>query len=204
MELPQHWPLPDAQPGSAELRDELIAAYAGPERRYHDTRHLADVLRRLGELREAGAVFEQLPVTLAAWFHDSVYDGERDAEERSAMWAETALTGLVDAATVTEVTRLVRLTETHQPESEDRNGAALCDADLAILAADADRYGDYRAAVRQEYADLSADDFREGRTQVLRRLIEREHLFTTAFARASWEGVARANIAGELAALEGR
>lgn len=198
MELPRHWPLPDA----ADLRDELIAAYADPDRRYHGTRHLDEVLTRLGELREAGAVFEQLPVTLAAWFHDSVYDGERDAEERSAMWAEEALAGLADAGVVVEVARLVRLTETHQPEPDDHNGAALCDADLAILGAEPVRYADYAASVRVEYADVPDDDFREGRAAVLRRLLSREHLFATLFARASWEADARTNIADELAVLQ--
>ena len=74
---------------------------------------------------------------LAAWFHDAIYDGERDAEERSATWAEDALPAHADPATVAETARLVRLTETHRPADDDANGCALSDADLGILAAPA-------------------------------------------------------------------
>ncbi|GAA1945189.1 hypothetical protein GCM10009798_00130 [Nocardioides panacihumi] len=197
VELPQHWPLPDA----IALRDELQAAYDEPGRRYHGSRHLAEVLARLEELREAGTRFEELPVTLAAWFHDSVYDGERDAEERSAVWAEDALDGRVEPPVVAEVARLVRLTETHRPEDADANGCALSDADLAILATGPERYAEYRAAVRDEYAHLDAEDFRKGRAQVLRHLLEKDTIFHTAYARDAWEAVAHANLEAELLEL---
>ncbi|MDN4162610.1 HD domain-containing protein [Nocardioides abyssi] len=192
------WPLTTGE----EVRDQLLAAYAAPDRDYHDTRHLAEVLDRLDELAGHGAAFDRLPVVLAAWFHDGVYDGERDAEERSAAWAEEALRGLadpaLDEAAVAEVVRLVRLTETHRPEDDDAHGCALSDADLAILAAPRERYDEYVAAVRREFAHLDEDTFREGRTQVLLSLAEKEHLFHTAWAREHWEGPARANLAREL------
>jgi predicted metal-dependent HD superfamily phosphohydrolase len=197
VELPQHWPLPDA----IALRDELQAAYDEPGRRYHGSRHLAEVLARLEELRGAGTSFEELPVTLAAWFHDSVYDGERDAEERSAVWAEDALAGRVEAPVVAEVARLVRLTETHRPDDADANGCALSDADLAILATGPERYAEYRAAIRDEYAHLAAEEFRKGRAQVLRHLLEKETIFHTAYAREAWEAIARANLEAELLEL---
>ena len=197
VELPQHWPLSEG----TDLRDDLRTAYDDPGRRYHGTRHLEEVLERLDELRRAGTEFEQLPVTLAAWFHDSVYDGERDAEERSAAWAEDGLVGLVDAAVVAEVARLVRLTETHQPEDDDANGCALSDADLAILAAGAQRYAEYRAAIRDEYGHLDDADFRKGRAQVLKHLLEKDTIFHTPYARDAWEALARANLEAELLEL---
>ncbi len=198
MDLSDRWPLPD----SAGLRDDLFSAYADPSRGYHDTRHLTEVLTRLDELAEAGTAYDATPVLLAAWFHDAVYDGERDAEERSAAWAEDALGPLAPSPVVAEVARLVRLTETHQPDDADANGCALSDADLAILAAPTDRYDEYTAAVRREYAHLDDDVFRPGRASVLRALAEKPHLFHTPYAREHWEGPARANLERELAVLE--
>src|SRR5690242_3756773 len=128
MDLSDRWPLPDG----TDVRDALAAAYADPSRGYHDTRHLTEVLDRLRELAAHGAPYDATPVLLAAWFHDAVYDGERDAEERSATWAEEALPGVAPAPVVTEVARLVRLTETHTPDDGDVNGCALSDADLGI------------------------------------------------------------------------
>ena len=191
------WPLTDAP----ELRDALHAAYADPARGYHDARHLAEVLARLDELAAAGTSYDRTAVLLAAWFHDAVYDGERDAEERSAAWAEEALPGLVDDATVTEVARLVRLTESHRPDDGDVNGCALSDADLGILAAPEERYDDYAAAVRTEYAHLSDEVFTAGRAEVLRELMAKPRLFHTAYALAQWEEPARRNVARELSLL---
>lgn len=194
VDLPHHWPLPDAP----ELRDDLLTAYADPSRRYHDTRHLTEVLDRLGELASSGHDFADLPVQLAAWFHDAVYDGERDAEERSAAWAEDALSPLLPADVVAEVVRLVRLTETHDPDEDDPDGRALSDADLAILAADTARYDEYSGSVRAEYSHLSEDDFRVGRSQVLEGLLARDRIFRTDYAASRWEERARANIRREL------
>ncbi|WP_157544553.1 HD domain-containing protein [Nocardioides halotolerans] len=184
------------------MRDELAAAYADPSRGYHDTRHLTEVLDRLDELAANGAAYETTPVLLAAWFHDAVYDGERDAEERSATWAETALVGVAPAPVVDEVARLVRLTETHTPDDADANGCALSDADLGILAAPRERYDQYVAAVRREYAHLDDDVFTAGRADVLRGLAAKPHLFHTAYARDRWEQTARANLERELAVLD--
>jgi predicted metal-dependent HD superfamily phosphohydrolase len=197
MDLSDRWPLPDCP----DLRDEVAAAYADPSRGYHDTRHLAEVLTRLDELSGAGTPYDPTPVLLAAWFHDAVYDGERDAEERSAAWAEDALATRAPAPVVDEVARLVRLTETHQPDDSDANGCALSDADLAILAAPAERYDEYVAAVRREYAHLEDDVFTLGRTSVLRALADKPHLFHTPYAREHWEAPARANLDRELAGL---
>ena len=193
------WPLP----GERALGAQLVAAYAHPERGYHDTRHLAEVLQRLQELCGHGETFDLMPVALAAWFHDSVYDGQPDAERRSAAWAAEALPCLVDPEVVEEVVRLVLLTEHHRPADDDPNGCALSDADLAILAAPAERYAEYVAAVRREYAFVSDADFAAGRSAILRDLLAKPHLFHTAHARAAWEEPARANLERELAVLAG-
>nr|WP_243731686.1 hypothetical protein [Nocardioides ochotonae] len=191
-------------PDAPELRDALHAAYADPSRGYHDAQHLAEVLRRLSELARAGFVYDPVPVVLAAWFHDAVYDGERDAEERSAAWAEHALVGLLSDVEVAEVARLVRLTETHDPAPDDANGCALSDADLAILASPAERYAAYAAAVRVEYAHLDDATFLAGRARVLQNLTAKERLFRTPYALERWEAPARANLEHELAGLLAR
>ncbi|UMG91362.1 hypothetical protein [Nocardioides sp. TF02-7] len=194
---PPPWPLP----GGEGLKQELLAAYGHPARGHHDVRHLAEVLDRLRELADAGTPYDPTPVLLAAWFHDAVYDGERDAEERSAAWAEDALPGLVDPATVAEVARLVRLTESHRPADDDRNGCALSDADLGILAAPQERYDAYVAAVRTEYRHLDDAVFTAGRADVLRDLAAKPRLFHTAHGYAHWEEPARRNMERELSLL---
>lgn len=194
---PPIWPLPDGE----GLRDAILAAYDHSDRGYHDTNHLRAVLRRLDVLAEAGTPYDDLAVRLAAWFHDAVYDGERDAEERSAAWAEDSLPGLVTDDCVAEVARLVRVTEHHHPADDDASGCALSDADLGILAAPQAEYDAYVRAVRTEYDHLPDEVFTAGRADVLRALADKPQLFHTAFGRAHWEEPARRNLARELSRL---
>lgn len=192
--LAGRWPLPD----HPDLRDDLLAAWDRPG--YHDLLHLAEVLDRLDQLAAAGAVFDRTAVGLAAWFHDAVYEGAGDDEERSARWAEQAL----PAPYAAEVARLVRMTAHHRPDDDDPAGCALSDADLAILAAPRERYDDYVAGVRADFTHVADADFRLGRADVLGDLAARPHLFHTAQARSLWESAARANLERELADLSGR
>jgi predicted metal-dependent HD superfamily phosphohydrolase len=96
---------------------------------------------------------------------------------------------------------LVRLTEHHDPAPDDLIGQVLCDADLAILAAERSRYAAYVTGVRRDYGHISDADFAVGRAAVLRDLSTRARLFHTAYARERWEATARANLAAELETL---
>ncbi|MET9625776.1 hypothetical protein ABZZ37_34105 [Streptomyces sp. NPDC006464] len=182
----------------------LLSRWAEPQRRYHTVDHLRAVLDRIDELADLGGEGGELElVRLAAWFHDAVYRPDRsENEERSAVLAEKALTeaGLT-VHEVAEVARLVRLTVSHDPADGDINGEALCDADLAILASAPDTYARYTAAVREEYAFVPEDAFREGRAAVLRHLLSLPRLFRTPYGAAAWESAARGNMERELKAL---
>ena len=193
MSLVDRWPLPDHH----ALRDDLLAAW--DRSGYHDLLHLEEVLDRLDVLAGAGAPFDRTVVAFAAWFHDAVYDGAADDEERSASWAERAL----PSALADEVARLVRMTAEHRPPADDSAGAALSDADLGILAAPRGRYDAYVAGVRADFAHVGDANFRAGRAAVLRDLVARTHLFSTPHARELWEDAARANLRRELRELEG-
>ncbi|GAA4607964.1 hypothetical protein GCM10023195_30730 [Actinoallomurus liliacearum] len=195
MDLLSRWPGPEV------LGAELIRRYEEPHRRYHDAGHLADVLDRIDEL--AGEADDVAAVRLAAWFHDAVYQPLRtDNEERSAVLAERMLADTdLPPETVAEVARLVRMTAAHDPAPGDRDAAVLNDADLAILAADPERYAAYAAAVREEYAAVPDEAFRHGRADVLRALLDAPALFRTAPGRERWETAARHNLETELMLL---
>ena len=188
-------------PDSRRLGADLVARHAEPHRRYHTGEHLAEVLDRIDEL--AAHAGDAEVVRLAAWFHDAVYDPRRgDNEERSAWLAERMLTDTdVAPDVVAEVARLVRLTTTHAPEPGDLNGQVLCDADLAILAAEPERYAAYAAAVREEYAFVPDEHFRQARAEVLRGLLELPRLYGTPSGYERFEAAARHNVGTELLLL---
>ncbi|MEU3950195.1 hypothetical protein [Streptomyces sp. NPDC029526] len=189
---------PGGGPDPAPYADALLARWAEPQRRYHTVAHLTAVLDHVDAL--AGHADDPDVVRLAAWFHDAVYLPDRsENEERSARLAERALTEAgVPEAKVAEVARLVRLTVTHDPADDDRDGQVLCDADLAVLASPPSAYAAYTVAVREEYHFVPVDAFREGRASVLRQLLGLPRLFRTPYGAEHWEATARHNLRGEL------
>ncbi len=190
--------------------DALLAAAGDLERRwgdpgrgYHDLEHLDEVLDRLGDLDAATPA-----AVLAAWFHDAVYTGTPGRDERdSADLARSVLTTLgVPSAQAGRVAALVAVTAEHVPDDGDAEAAALCDADLAVLASPPERYARYLAGVRHEYRHLPGPVFRLGRARVLRRLLARasepDHpdgpLFGTPRGHALWSAPAASNLRAEL------
>jgi predicted metal-dependent HD superfamily phosphohydrolase len=189
-----HAPQPDVEAAGIDL----LHRWAQPHRRYHDLRHLREVLDAVDALASGAADADA--VRLAAWFHDAVYDGAPGEDERrSAALAGTTLAALAaPPALAREVARLVDLTAAHDPAAGDVDGAVLCDADLAILGSPPQRYDEYAADVRAEYAAVPDDRFSAARSAVLGRLLARPRLYRTMTARALWEQAARANLAREL------
>ncbi|MET8950761.1 hypothetical protein [Streptomyces sp. NPDC004533] len=192
---------PAGGPDPAPYAENLLARWQEPQRRYHTLAHLTAVLDHIDVLREHAD--DPDVVRLAAWFHDAVYLPDRsENEERSARLAERALpeAGVTEERTA-EVARLVRLTVTHDPADDDRDGQVLCDADLAILAAPPSAYAAYTAAVREEYGFVPGDAFRTGRSAILRELLGLPRMFHTPYGQDHWEATARYNIASELEML---
>jgi predicted metal-dependent HD superfamily phosphohydrolase len=191
-------------PEAEEIGRDLVERWSEPHRHYHTLDHLDRMLAIVDA--HAGAADDPDAVRLAIWFHDAVYDPRRtDNEDQSAALAARVLPGAgVPAVRVAAVARLVRMTSMHDPAPGDADGALLCDADLAVLAADPGDYAAYADAVRAEYAHISDDAFRIGRAAVLRQLFTLPALYRLPELRELWEERARKNVAGELSALEAR
>jgi len=179
----------------------LLARWAEPHRQYHTLAHLVAVLSTVDEYAAHAA--DPDVVRIAAWFHDAVYDPHTPGDGNERASAELAVVSLVTlgvpTAAVDAVRRLVLLTATHDPAEGDRDGELLCDADLAILAAPADAYDAYAAAVRQEYDFVPDDAFRAGRAEVLRQLLALPRLYRIPALAERWTEQARANLNRELA-----
>ncbi|MFS8103508.1 hypothetical protein LFM09_40930 [Lentzea alba] len=187
--------------GGAPDSGDLMERYAEPHRRYHNTFHVAAVVRDSAALADAFSftTAERAILTLAACAHDVIYDSKPGEDERaSAAWARERLTGLEEAH-IARVESLVLATITHS--SDDPLAHVLLDADLAILGAEPAHYDRYSQAVRQEYAQYDDDQWRAGRTHVLKTLLDREDLYVTEPARELWDASARVNLARELQSL---
>ncbi len=189
----------DHEPSRA-LRDELLSRWNEPHRRYHGASHLADVLATIDELGAVEPDADRVRTELAAWFHDAIYDPRRaDNEEQSAALATLRLPAIgIDAGRVAAIADLVRMTKTHVATTAE--GRVLVDTDLAVLARPAAGYDAYVAAVREEYAFVPEERWRQGRAAVLEGLLARRPLYCTPPMQA-YEATARANLTRELTNL---
>lgn len=197
----------------AELGKRLLQAWEQPHRAYHHSGHLSQILADLDRLYSGRT---PLVSTLAAWFHDAVYESvPGEDERRSEQLATVSLEPLVAAGLLSGdelqmVCLLVRATATHElPESADLpvgyepvDIEVFLDADMAILAAKPARYRRYLRGVRSEYSHFDDEAFRTGRTSFLRSILEREHVFLSHQARQLWEEPARTNLRAELTEWE--
>jgi predicted metal-dependent HD superfamily phosphohydrolase len=185
-----------AIPAGEALSDRyffMFAAYSEPHRHYHNLRHLNECLQEFDRVKDLAA--QPVALETALWFHDVLYDpGITDNEERSAGYAREFLTEAdVAAGFIDTVCRLVLLTKTHQPD-DTPDAALICDIDLAILGKDRARFREYEAAIRAEYGHVPDDQFRAGRSEVLRRFLDRPHIYHSEHFRSRYEDRARQNL----------
>jgi predicted metal-dependent HD superfamily phosphohydrolase len=192
-----------------ETADRLLARWRDPERRFHNLKHLVDVLARVDELGEE--THEPAIVQLAAWYHGAVFDSAKykayatiggEDEVASALIAVEELTALgVPAERAQRVGDLVSMLVRHSPAPGDMDAAVLCDADLAMLAAEPQKYKTYLQDVRAEYAHVPTPDYLRARARILSKLLARKTLFHSPLS-VQWESTARQNLQAELHRVE--
>jgi predicted metal-dependent HD superfamily phosphohydrolase len=187
---------------SGAVREELIARYGEPHRRYHTMTHIEDCLTQVRASTDLTADQRDLLET-AIWFHDAIYDPTRpDNEAASALLARERLSADgADPDAIAEVERLILLTAGHSVADGDALGARLVSIDLSILGAEPARYDAYADAIRFEYAHVPEPLYRAGRAAIMGRFLDSPALFADSVWAGRHDALARANIAREIAAL---
>ena len=191
---------------SESLRAELAAAYATDDRHYHDLRHIETLLAMADAC--ADDIADREAVEAAIWFHDAVYDTQReDNEARSAALAEAQLAGMASDERIARIAAMIRATAGHaMPDVIDaaarQDCALFLDMDLAILGSPEADFDAYEAAVRREYGWVTEPQWRQGRRAVLAAFLARPAIYSTARFRASHEAAARRNLARAIARLD--
>lgn len=178
--------------------DRVVAAYQTCDRHYHTLEHITQVLAVLDRLAPRRSPVSALYA--AAWFHDVVYNPHTtDNEWQSAQWAEAMLTELGATPTsITSVSRLILLTQSHQVADKDWVGQLLLDADLSILGSPPAFYQRYSQQIRQEYAWVDDRTYCQARGQILTAFLQRDRIYWHPDLQADEEQIARHNIVAEI------
>jgi predicted metal-dependent HD superfamily phosphohydrolase len=189
----QMWVRLKADAPSAKVFEQITAAYSDPHRKYHTLRHLDECFAKLEEIRTEARHPEE--VELALWFHDAIYDTKRqDNEAKSAEWARaTARAQNLPGDAAERIYNLIMVTR-HDAEPRESDEKVLVDVDLSILGAAPERFDEYEAQIRQEYAWVPGFVFRAKRREILQGLLARSSIFSTPKFVQAYEARARANL----------
>jgi predicted metal-dependent HD superfamily phosphohydrolase len=198
------WESLGAQTVPQGLLNQLLGRYSEAHRRYHTLQHLRECFANFDAARSLAR--EPQLVELALWFHDAVYDPQRqDNEERSAQWAHASILAAgCDGAKADRVRDLVLATRhglAAAPAGTDPELDLLLDVDLAILGAAWPRFADSSRDIRTEYAHVPEADFRSGRARVLQGFLDRPRIYRTEAFHGALEARARENLQRALAEL---
>ena len=147
-------------------------------------------------------------VEAAIWFHDAIYDTQRDDnEQRSAELARECLSAIATKQQMDHIVAMIRASAKHAvPSDLDERVASDCalflDMDLAILASSPHEFAAYEQAVRREYAWVPEAMWIAGRRRVLETFATRANIYSSQQFQLSHETTARRNLTQALSALE--
>jgi len=180
--------------------DQLLARYSEPHRKYHTVQHLVECLALFETVRHLAE--HPGEIEMALWFHDGIYDTRgHDNERQSADWARAVLQSHGAAAdAVRRVDELIMAT-CHSALPASHDAQLLVDVDLSILGALPQRFAEYEEQIRQEYAFVPEDIFRQKRGEILSAFLARPVIYSTAHFQAALEARARDNLRQAIASL---
>ena len=183
-----------------KLHGELIARYSEPHRKYHTVQHLDECFEKLDEVRALAR--HPAEVELALWFHDAIYDVKRhDNEKKSADWARASAVAAGTPADACNRAHSLVMATRHKAVPRGTDAEILVDVDLSILGAAPERFDESERQVREEYAWVPEFVFRRERKAILKKILARPRIFSTARFRDRYEQQARSNIERSLERL---
>ena len=183
--------------------NELIAAYTGPDRHYHNLDHINDGLEKIDKVRHLA--WNPDAIEMAWWWHDFVYNTKSKLnEDKSAEMADNVLREFkVSIELRAWIIALIYATKhIYLPEPEDYDLCLMIDIDLASLGAPPEIFDRNTANIRKEQAWLSIRDFRKGRVEFFRKMLkDRPSVYLTQCFRDKYEAQAQENLKRTMAVL---
>jgi predicted metal-dependent HD superfamily phosphohydrolase len=179
----------------------LLSRYTSPGRHYHDINHIENSLKELDRVRNLTE--DPGMIELAIWFHDAVYDPERDDnEEKSAEYAQKTLSEIgLPWERLRRVSEMIKATN-HRHDVEHKDTELLLDIDLSILGKPEKNYTDYTEKIRREYSHLPMKKYAINRINFLEQMLDLKSIYHTSYFRKKYEQAARRNLRQEIETLK--
>jgi predicted metal-dependent HD superfamily phosphohydrolase len=177
--------------------DDLMSRYKGPRRFYHTLSHVEDMLAEFETFRASDEfrIVDANVVEMGIWYHDAVYyPGAENNEERSANLFRTVGECSGFAPAFVQKVIIAILSTKHAEHLNDADVRTLCDLDLAILGQPEERFDRYEKQIREEYTQVPDNQFRKGRTAILKLFLARPSIYATKFFWNKYEDQAQENL----------
>lgn len=176
---------------------DLVVFYSQENRKYHTLEHIKSCFVQLAKYSRENPLSDKEVslLTLAIWYHDSIYDTQSTAnEEDSAKLFKNhgKLLG-IPAKDVKEVSGIILDTKTHETSSP--LSELFLDIDLSILGASISDFKTYEYNVRLEYSWVPEKEFVRERKKIIAKLAKRKRIFKTQFFFDALEKQAKKNLA---------
>lgn len=205
--MPQDMTLANAiaEMAMTDVVNAAASRWSEPWRAYHDDLHMAELKDHLLAAERDGVKITDGAAAFA-WviWHDAIYDpmaAKGRNETLSAQLCARQFATIGHPQSVTHACEAILSTIGHEPPAREASpdAALLLDCDLAILGAAPERFAQYNAQIREEYAHVPIDSYTQHRRVVLSRFLERDRLYITDWAHARWDAAARINLATAIA-----
>ncbi|KAH8587161.1 hypothetical protein B0O99DRAFT_493431, partial [Bisporella sp. PMI_857] len=188
--------------------DTVLLRYGEPQRFYHTLSHVDRMLFLLSKYGDG--VQKKIVVMLAIFFHDIVYNPERNDNEIQSieLFKLFARDAELPKETIEYVSAFIGATITHSMDaslSALNNGEDLklfLDFDLEVLSREESQYQAYAEQIRMEYNNVCQREYYIGRIKILSSFLDRKRIYFSDIFYDTCEINARRNVTNELEALQ--
>jgi pantetheine-phosphate adenylyltransferase len=189
-----------SQIGAGNRWPDIVKAHEA--RAYHNLEHL---LRSVEFAHTLKLSPENKDLLLwAIFFHDFVQNKISNSENvRASDIIFNAVTSVGATSFKAKVRELILATDYTKSASPSRLAKLMRDIDLTILASSPKVYVTYYKAIRQEYSQIPELQFQIGRTEFLKKMLNKKQIFATKEFH-KFEAPARKNLEEELQMWHGR
>jgi pantetheine-phosphate adenylyltransferase len=187
------WKRLGAQGDPAQAYQDLVGRYSAPDRFHHVLSHVARMLREYDRVK--GCLVNPDAVETAAWFHDAILDSTRkDNEERTAILSQEMLEKAKLSPSFIQAVGDHILATVYRATPKTKDQAYLQDMDIAVFGMPDRRFDEYERGIKDEYAWVPEQLFREARIDLLKEFRSREPIYQTEEFRQRYEQAAKRNL----------
>ena len=176
---------------------DVVARYGEPHRRYHNLHHIQSLLSLLKvQIAECSDIY------WAVMYHDAIYTPTSQTNEsESARLAHVHLLEMGIDPCPTE--RMILATKNHTVDAARSEAEqAFLDADMSILGAPPALYQNYLTQIRQEYQQITDEQFALGRARFIQKTLLSGSIYGTRRFINIFEKQAELNLNDELRRIE--